>query len=193
VAIVVVGGAVAAFCLYRQVDNEIRLRTETRLAEHYKGLVVKIRAAQLVEGKGIRVFDLVISDPNLNGPCAELFRVEEAMFECPTDWKELINGDPPVQRVTIRRPTLRATRQVDGTWSTAKLLPLPHFSHRPPEVAVENGVIVAVGEVKNHYFVNYVQGGTTRSISGMAVRFEGFENESQQILHDCLNRFRVLN
>ena len=57
----------------------------------------------------------------------------------------------------------------------------------------ETAEIVAVGEVKNHYFVNYVQGGATRSISGMAVRFEGFENESQHILNDCLNRLRVLN
>lgn len=57
----------------------------------------------------------------------------------------------------------------------------------------ETAEIVAVGEVKNHYFVNYVQGGATQSISGMAVRFEGFENESQQVLSDCLNRFRVLN
>ena len=57
----------------------------------------------------------------------------------------------------------------------------------------ETAEIVAIGEVKNHYFVNYVDGGTTRSVSGMAVRFEGFENESQQILEDCLNRFRILN
>jgi len=57
----------------------------------------------------------------------------------------------------------------------------------------ETAEIVAVGEVKNHYFVNYVQSGATRSISGMAVRFEGFENESQHILNDCLNRLRVLN
>ena len=57
----------------------------------------------------------------------------------------------------------------------------------------ETAEIVAVGEVKNHYFVNYVQSGSTRSISGMAVRFEGFENESHQILSDCLNRLRVLN
>jgi hypothetical protein len=57
----------------------------------------------------------------------------------------------------------------------------------------ETAEIVAVGEVKNHYFVNYVQGGATRSVSGMAVRFEGFENESQLILDDCLTRLRVLN
>ena len=57
----------------------------------------------------------------------------------------------------------------------------------------ETAEIVAIGEVKNHYFVNYVQGGATRSVTGMAVRFEGFENESRQILEDCLNRFRILN
>jgi hypothetical protein len=57
----------------------------------------------------------------------------------------------------------------------------------------ETAEIVAVGEVKNHYFVNYVQDGATRSVSGMAVRFEGFENESRVVLDDCLNRFRVLN
>lgn len=57
----------------------------------------------------------------------------------------------------------------------------------------ETAEIVAVGEVKNHYFVNYVQDGATRSVSGMAIRFEGFENESQLVLDDCLNRLRVLN
>ena len=73
--------------------------------------------------------------------------------------------------------------------------PLPlgarvRISFSNPEETAE---IVAVGEVKNHYFVNYVHEGATRSVSGMAVRFEGFENESRQILEDCLNRFRILN
>ena len=73
--------------------------------------------------------------------------------------------------------------------------PLPlgarvRISFTNPEETAE---IVAVGEVKNHYFVNYAQGGSTRSVSGMAVRFEGFENESRQILEDCLNRLRILN
>jgi hypothetical protein len=73
--------------------------------------------------------------------------------------------------------------------------PLPlgarvRISFLNPEATAE---IVAVGEVKNHYFVNYVQAGATRSVSGMAVRFDSFENESQLILDDCLNRLRVLN
>jgi hypothetical protein len=53
--------------------------------------------------------------------------------------------------------------------------------------------IVALGEVKNHYFMNFAREGLTHSVSGMAVRFYAFENESRQILADCLDRFRVLN
>ena len=57
----------------------------------------------------------------------------------------------------------------------------------------ESAEIVALGEVKNHYFVNYSQNGISRAVSGMAVRFTAFENESQHILRDCLDRFRVLH
>ena len=57
----------------------------------------------------------------------------------------------------------------------------------------ETAEIVAVGEVKNHYFMNYVREGNTQSVTGMAVRFEEFEHEGQQVLSDCLNRYRVLN
>jgi hypothetical protein len=57
----------------------------------------------------------------------------------------------------------------------------------------ETSEIVGLGEVKNHYFINYVHGGASRSVAGMAVRFLSFEQESQQILRDCLDRFRVLH
>jgi hypothetical protein len=57
----------------------------------------------------------------------------------------------------------------------------------------ENAEIVALGEVKNHYFVNYADKGETRSVTGMAVRFTGFENESDSILRECLDRLRVLH
>jgi hypothetical protein len=56
-----------------------------------------------------------------------------------------------------------------------------------------SGEVVATGEVKNHYFMNFTQGGTTRAVSGMAVRFTSFENESHHILADCLSRMRVLH
>ena len=56
-----------------------------------------------------------------------------------------------------------------------------------------NGEVVATGEVKNHYFINFSQGGASKAVSGMAVRFTSFENESAHVLADCLSRMRVLH
>jgi hypothetical protein len=56
-----------------------------------------------------------------------------------------------------------------------------------------SGEVVATGEVKNHYFINFTQGGSTRAVAGMAVRFTSFENESHNVLADCLTRMRVLH
>ena len=36
-------------------------------------------------------------------------------------------------------------------------------------------------------------GGESKAVSGMAVRFTSFENESAGILQDCLSRMRVLH
>ena len=56
-----------------------------------------------------------------------------------------------------------------------------------------SGEVVATGEVKNHYFINFTQAGMSRAMAGMAVRFTSFENESHHILADCLSRMRVLH
>jgi PilZ domain len=56
-----------------------------------------------------------------------------------------------------------------------------------------NGEVVATGEVKNHYFINFTQGGATRAVAGMAVRFTSFENDGHHVLADCLSRMRVLH
>jgi hypothetical protein len=55
------------------------------------------------------------------------------------------------------------------------------------------GEVVATGEVKNHYFINFTQAGQSRAVAGMAVRFTSFENESHHVLADCLSRMRVLH
>jgi hypothetical protein len=56
-----------------------------------------------------------------------------------------------------------------------------------------SGEVVATGEVKNHYFINYTQKGVNRAVAGMAIRFISFENESHHVLRDCLGRLRVLH
>jgi PilZ domain len=56
-----------------------------------------------------------------------------------------------------------------------------------------SGEVVATGEVKNHYFINFTQAGVSRAVAGMAVRFTSFENEGHHVLEDCLTRMRVLH
>ncbi len=140
-ALLAVAGTVAAVCIYRRMDEEIRRRAVAQIAKHYPGLRVAVGSAQLVEGKGVRVYDVVIAEPGAEGPQPELLRFEEMLLECPTDWKQLIQGDLPVRRVTIRRPVLRVTRRPDGTWSVAKLLQSAHGAGPCPPVTVENGII----------------------------------------------------
>jgi hypothetical protein len=55
------------------------------------------------------------------------------------------------------------------------------------------GEIVAHGEVKNHYFLNYADATGPRAVSGMGIRFVAFESEGENALADDLKRFRVLH
>lgn len=136
-----VGAAATAAYFYHRMDEEIRCHVEQRIAQHYTGLKVTIRSAELLEGEGIEIRGLSILEPGAEGPRAELLYCDEVFLSCPAEVQDLIREEPQVSRITFRRPTLRATRRPDGTWSVAKLLPLPKLSEHPPEVIVENGTV----------------------------------------------------
>ena|SRR5205085_900654 len=53
--------------------------------------------------------------------------------------------------------------------------------------------IVARGEVKNHYFLNFSDESGPRTLTGMAIRFTTFEDDSQEMLGLGLTRLRVLH
>jgi hypothetical protein len=55
------------------------------------------------------------------------------------------------------------------------------------------GEIVARGEVKNHYFLNYADATGPRAMAGMGIRFVGFEDDCRVSLTDELKRLRVLH
>ena len=136
-----IGGALALPQLFRRVDEVVRRQIEAKLAQHYAGLKVSVRSAELVEGKGIAVRGLKIVAPGLEKPYSELLYVEEMYLSCRTELEELLKGDPEVEWVVLRRPTLRASHLADGTWSTAALLPLPTPSRKSPAVQIDDGTI----------------------------------------------------
>jgi len=145
----VIGAAIGVAYFHQRVDEEIRTRVEARIARHYSGLKVTVHSAELVEGVGIEVRRLAILEPGADGPRAELINLEEVVLACRTDLTEWINREPQITHVTIRRPTLRVTRRPDGTWSTAKLLPLPRIGEHPPDVTIEDGTIEIFDPQKN--------------------------------------------
>jgi hypothetical protein len=134
--------------LRRRVDEEIRRRIEAKLAEHYAqhqpDLKVTVRSAELVQGKGILVRGLKVCERKIEGLSGELLSLEEVFLTCPTEIEELLKGEPEVAQVVIRRWTLRDTRRDDGSWSAARLLPLPRSGQRSPEVRLEAGTIEIV-------------------------------------------------
>jgi len=138
----VIGASLLVPYFYHRMDEGIRRRAEERLAAQYPNLQIKIHSAVLMKGEGIALRGLSVIDPAAEGPGAQLFSYDECFLACSTDLSDLVSGQVKPTRVTIRRPTLRMTRRPDGTWSAARLLPLPDFSDGPlPEIHFENGTI----------------------------------------------------
>ena len=53
--------------------------------------------------------------------------------------------------------------------------------------------IIARGEVKNHYFLNFNDAGGQRSLTGMAIRFTEFEADSREVMGLGMTRMRILH
>jgi hypothetical protein len=146
----VIGAALAVPYFYHRMDDEIRRRVEELFAKQYPNLQVKIRSAALLKGEGISIRGLTIVDPAAEGPCPELLSYDECFLVCPTDLSDLMSGEPRPTHVIVRRPTLHMTRRSDGTWSAARLLPLPRLSNgATPEIRVENGTIEVFDPTKS--------------------------------------------
>jgi hypothetical protein len=60
-------------------------------------------------------------------------------------------------------------------------------------MADSQATIIARGEVKNHYFLNFNDKSGQRSLTGMAIRFSEFEAESAEMLGLGLTRMRILH
>lgn len=144
-----IGAALAIPRLSERVDDEIRRRVEAHFAQYFDGLKVTIRSAELMPGRGIAIRGLAVLEPGAEGPRAELAQVEEIFVACPTNLEELVAGEPEIGRVVLRRPTVRATRRPDGSWSVAKLL-RPRAAHKGiPEVRIESGSVELFDPLRN--------------------------------------------
>lgn len=133
--------AVAVPWFYHRFDDEVRQRVEAKLAEQYPKLTVSVRSARLKVGEGIEIRGISIVEPDVTGPTAELAYIEELLLQGKTEWQELLQGEISIDHMIVRRPTVRVARRPDGSWSAAKLLPLPRIGKQAPRGVIENGIV----------------------------------------------------
>lgn len=148
--LLVLAAAVAVPWFYHRFDDEVRRRVEARLAEQYPKLRVSVRSARIMVGQGVEIRGLSIAEPEVKGPTAELAYIEEIFLQGDTEWADLLRGELSIDKIVLRRPTVRITHRPDGTWSAARLLPLPKLSKDAPRGVIENGVIEIVDPTNEH-------------------------------------------
>jgi hypothetical protein len=65
-----------------------------------------------------------------------------------------------------------------------------HFSMQAGRGPEGGPTIVARGEVKNHYFLNFADVSGPRSLTGMAIRFTEFETDSRDAFAEGIGEMR---
>jgi hypothetical protein len=135
--------AAAYFYARHRADEEIRAFCEAQFQQHYapSGLTVSLGYARLAEGQGIELRDLKILDPSADAPQTELVHIDQIFVYAKVQLQDLLAGPPAAEHVAIHRLRLRAARQIDGTWNTARLLPLPHCDGPAPTVTIDDAVV----------------------------------------------------
>ena len=118
------------------------------LAERYPQLDVRLQSAERIEGEGIVLRGLSLSERGASGPVAEIAHIEEIFLDCRADLHDLVSGNIDVRRVTVRRPTLRATRRRDGSWSIQKLFIEQPSSRSDRHISIENATVVIFDPLK---------------------------------------------
>lgn len=127
--------------LLRGVDREIRRRAEEMICAHYADLDVTVKSAQRIEQQGILLRGISISEPKAAGPQAQLLLLEEVLLRCDAQLPDMLVEPPQIREIILRRPVVRVTRRRDGSWSIAKLAPLPSFGKQGAKITIEQGII----------------------------------------------------
>jgi hypothetical protein len=144
VIVALVGALVVAAWYYGfdRLDEEIRLRVETELGRKYPHLIVTIRSARRIPGEGVELRGIELRD-RADPDGLLLLQVDEALAVCDTRLPDFVSRTPRIVRLDLRRPTVQAQRQADGSWNVARLIAHSAAPREPlaPRVTVTGGTI----------------------------------------------------
>src|SRR6476646_10552376 len=133
---IVVGLMVIAgkhYCFDR-LNEEIRVRVETLLREHYEGLSVTVSSARRIAGQGIEIRGVSIREAG--GKTAPvLVEIDEIHADCDTRLPDFLTRPLRVTALHLHRLKLRGERKPSGRWNLSHLLPLPPCDSSMPPLA----------------------------------------------------------
>ncbi len=133
--------AIVIIFVQARLDEEIRAHLERKFQSSYSDLIVTIASARRIEGHGIEVRGISISEVDQFDKTNLLFFAEELFVKCDATLAEIARGKPRVKQLILRRPIIQATRRPDGSWNTSQLFPLPKFGDRPPPSTIQEGTL----------------------------------------------------
>lgn len=145
-ALVLVAAVAVGVYLFTRMDDEIRRQVQQTLAEHFPQLNVSVGGARMVEGRGIAVYDLAISETSSTNLQNNLLVVDEMMLVCDLQLSQLVHGMPPIEKVVVKHPQLYISRQADGRWNLASLWPLPKCGAVRPHVEIQDAQVALSDE-----------------------------------------------
>ena len=117
-----------AVFLFARMDDEIRHQVEIVLSDAFPQYNVSVGGARLVEGRGIAIYDLAISETTNTQLQNNLLLIDEIMLACDAQLSKLVQGVPEIQRVVVKHPQLWMSRNTNGRWNIESLFPLPPHS-----------------------------------------------------------------
>ena len=124
-----------------RLGEEVRGRAETKLAALFPAMVVRVQGASVVNGEGLVLRGVSITDPRMPQQWRQLLWIDEIRLACGTTLAELASGAPPITAVRIRRPVVHAVRRTDSTWNL-DCLPKNGVGGALPPVTVEDGTLL---------------------------------------------------
>lgn len=127
--------------LFARMDDEIRFHAEQVLTEKFPHLNVSVGGARLVEGRGVAVYDVALSETTSTQLQDNLLMIDEILLECDIQLSQLAKGIPAIKRVIVEHPQLWVSRTREGTWNLESLWPLPPCGESRPQVVIRDAQV----------------------------------------------------
>src|SRR5438067_638038 len=110
--LVIVAGLIAIagkYYCFDRLNEEIRVRIESQLREHYQGLSISVRSARRVPGQGVEIRGIRIGESG--GKTAPvLAEIDEIFAYCDTRLPDFLTKPPQIASLQLHRLKLRAER-----------------------------------------------------------------------------------